>query len=250
MRCLVTGGAGFIGSHLANALLAEGHDVIVLDDLSTGSLDNLRCAREHDGLEFVEGSVLDPATVDSCLASVEACFHLASVVGVALVMSDPVNAVRQMTRGDDLVISAAARLRRRLVFASSSEVYGPNASGTVSENDNLSSGPPSKPRWCYAIAKLAGEALACAHSYNGRSDMICARLFNAVGARQSGQYGMVLPSFVRHALDGGSLQVHGDGAQTRCFTHVLDTVNALVARDHGFLLGSDHRNSPPWLGVS
>jgi UDP-glucose 4-epimerase len=249
LRYLITGGAGFIGSHLVDALTGRGDDVLVLDDLSTGRLDNieqLRPRRPRDRgtrgrrfvrdtqaprsgtVEFVEGCVTDAKLVNDCMESVDACMHLASAVGVKLVVNQPLYTLLRNVRGSDTVLSAAAAHGRRLLFASTSEIYGKNDGEALKEDADRVVGSPQVSRWSYATAKVFGEALA--HSYHRQqgSDMVVVRLFNSVGPRQTGSYGMVLPRFVRQALTGEDLTVYGTGTQSRCFTHVLDTVSAIL----------------------
>ncbi len=226
MRYLITGGAGFIGSHLCDALTRAGHDVLVLDDLSTGRFENI----EHlvgDGVTFVEGSAGDAALVDDCMRAADICLHLASAVGVQLVVDSPLETLLDHVRGTDVVMAAAARRRRRVLFTSTSEVYG-KCSGTLDEDADLVLGSPARSRWSYAIAKSFGEAVAHAYHDEQGTETIVVRLFNTVGPRQTGRYGMVLPRFVTQALEGRNLTVYGDGTQTRCFTHVADTVRALM----------------------
>jgi len=224
-RHLVTGAAGFIGSHLVDALLARGDDVLVLDDLSTGAPGNLAA---HERLEFVEGSVGDVALVDDCLASVDTCFHLAASVGVELILDDPLASLLNNVRGSDVVLAAAARARRPLVYASTSEIYGRNAQMPLHEGADRVYGPADAQRWSYAISKAFGEAALLGYVTAQGADMRAVRLFNTVGRRQSPAYGMVLPRFVRQAVNGEPLTVYGDGSQQRCFTHVTDTVDALL----------------------
>jgi UDP-glucose 4-epimerase len=227
MRYLVTGGAGFIGSHLVDALAARGDSVVVIDDLSTGSRANLD-GQLRSNVEFIEGSVTDEALVDACMRSVDACVHLASAVGVQLVVNRPLETLRRNVLGNDVVISAAARLERPLLFASTSEIYGKRSDGALSEDADRIVGPPHKLRWSYATAKAFGEALAYSYVKEQGSWMAVVRLFNTVGPRQTGAYGMVLPRFIRQALSGQDLTVYGDGTQSRCFAHVLDVVRGMV----------------------
>ena len=228
MRYLITGGAGFVGSHLVDALTTRGDSVLVLDDLSTGRIENLEHVLDSELVEFVEGSVLDEEVVDECMRSVDGCFHLASAVGVQLVVSRPLDSLQRNIRGNDMVISAAARCRRPLLFSSTSEVYGKNSQGALSEDSDRVLGPPSTLRWSYATAKAYGEALAYSYVKEEAARMTVVRLFNTVGPRQTGAYGMVLPRFVRQALAGDDLTVYGNGTQTRCFGHVLDVVHGMV----------------------
>jgi UDP-glucose 4-epimerase len=247
MRYLITGGAGFIGSHLVDALTTRGEDVLVLDDLSTGRVENLdevdtgaeavaprrerrfAPSRSRTGsVDLIEGSVTNEAVVDDCMSSVDVCVHLASAVGVQLVINQPLESLLRNVRGCDIVISAAARHGRRLLFASTSEIYGKTSGESLDESADRILGSPFQSRWSYSTAKAFGEALA--HSYHTQedADTIVVRLFNTVGPRQTGAYGMVLPRFVRQALLDQDLTVYGTGTQSRCFTHVLDTVHALV----------------------
>jgi UDP-glucose 4-epimerase len=237
MRYLITGGAGFIGSHLVDTLTTRGDTVLVLDDLSTGGRENLEAALSSNLVELVEGSVLDERLIGRCMSSVDRCLHLASAVGVQLVVSRPLDTLRRNIRGNDVVMAAAARHRRPLLFTSTSEVYGKQNEGALSEDADSVFGPPSKLRWSYAIAKAFGETLVHCYAKEHGARMTVVRLFNTVGPRQTGAYGMVLPRFVRQALNGDDLTVYGNGTQSRCFTHVLDVVHAIV------LLLDDERSS-------
>ncbi len=228
MRHLITGGAGFIGSHLADALSARGDEVLILDDLSTGSRDNVNHLLAGPRVELVEGSVLDEGLVDDCMAAVDSCFHLASMVGVKLVVDAPLACLLRIVRGTDVVTACAARRHRRLLITSTSEIYGKRQDGAVHEQSDRLLGAASVSRWNYATAKAFGEALAFGYHREHGSEMVVVRIFNTVGPRQTGAYGMVLPRFVRQALTGEALTVYGDGTQSRCFTHVEDTVEALV----------------------
>jgi UDP-glucose 4-epimerase len=224
---LLTGGAGFVGSHLTDSLVADGHRVIVLDDLSVGSRENLSASLASGLVEVVEATVLDRDVVDHCMGQVDVCVHLAARLGVERIVSQPLSCLRENVLGADVVMEAAARHGRRLLFSSSSEVYGKlNQRGLTEDADRLI-GAPAKSRWSYAIAKAYGESLAHAHVSEGGAEMIVVRLFNTVGPRQSGKYGMVVPRFVHQALSGEPLTVYGDGAQTRCFTDVRDVVRAI-----------------------
>lgn len=227
-QVLVTGGAGFIGSHLVDALVRAGHRVVVLDNVSTGRLSNLHRYLGGDAVTLVEGTVCDYAVVDRLVHEADVVYHLASTVGVQLVVSNPLGSLMNNVRGTDNVLSAAARHGKRVLFTSTSEVYGKNQSGALGENADRILGSPFKARWSYAIAKSFGEALAHGLHREHGAEAITVRLFNTVGPRQTGRYGMVLPSFVRQALSGHDLTVYGDGTQTRCFAHVNDTVRALV----------------------
>lgn len=228
MRYLITGGAGFIGSHLADALVARGDSVLILDDLSTGNVENIVDAVASGQAEFVEGSVCDIELVDECMERADACFHLASAVGVKLIVERSVESLSRSVRGSQVVTESAHRLGRRLLFASTSEIYGKNGSTALAEHSDRILGPPSVARWSYSTAKAFGEALALGYARERDADTVVVRLFNTVGPRQTGAYGMVLPRFVGQALAGEDLTVYGDGAQSRCFAHVHDTIRALV----------------------
>src|SRR3954454_8275461 len=227
-HALVTGGAGFIGSHLVDALAARQWRVTLLDDLTTGDLRNVEGALERGGVEFVEGSTTDTELVDRLMASADVCFHLASAVGVQLVVSNPLDSLLKNVRGTDNVMGAAARHGTRLVFTSTSEVYGKNSSGALDEESDRLLGSPFKARWCYETSKAFGECLAHSYHRDSGAPMTVVRLFNTVGPRQTGRYGMVLPTFVRQALAGEPLTVYGDGSQTRCFAHVRDTIAGIL----------------------
>jgi UDP-glucose 4-epimerase len=224
---LVTGGAGFVGSHLVDALLARGDLVIAFDDLSTGRLSNLDAARARPRFRFVHGSVLDELLVDELVNQCDTVVHLAAAVGVKLVVDQPLQSLNTNIRGSQVVIEAAHRHRRKVLVASTSEVYGKNASGPLHETADRILGSPTVMRWAYSTAKVVDEILANAYHLKGL-DSIVVRLFNTVGPRQSPAYGMVIPRLVRQALSGTSLTVYGDGRQTRCFAHVADVVDALV----------------------
>jgi nucleoside-diphosphate-sugar epimerase len=229
-RYLVTGGSGFIGSHLAEALLRRGtaDQIVILDNLSTGRLEHIQHLLTDDTVRFIEGSVTDAALVDELMAEADMCVHLASAVGVQMIVDEPLETLMRSVRGSNVVMHAAARHNVRVQFSSTSEVYGKHTNGALTEQDDLIFGSPSKGRWTYAIAKTFGEALIAGYQNRRGVDATVVRLFNTVGPRQTGQYGMVLPRFVRQALNGEDLTVFGSGAQTRCFTHVRDTVSALM----------------------
>jgi UDP-glucose 4-epimerase len=228
-RHLITGGAGFIGSHLADALLARGDAVVLLDNFSTGRRANIEHLLGLPNVTLVEGSTLDPELLDALLADVDDCLHLASAVGVQLIVRSPLSSLLGNVRGADNVFAAAVKHGKRLLFTSTSEVYGKNSIGPLPEEADSVLGSAFKSRWAYAIAKGFGEALAHGYYRDCEADIVVARLFNTVGPRQTGAYGMVLPRFVRQALADEDLTVYGNGTQTRCFTHVADTVQALIA---------------------
>lgn len=228
MRYLVTGGAGFIGSHLVDALASRGNEVLILDDLSTGRRHNIEHLIESGTVELVEGSILDGALVDDCVRSVDRCFHLASAVGVQLVMDRPLDTLLANVNGTQNVLTAAARHDRWLLYTSTSEVYGKQDRTPLTEDSDCVLGPPAMSRWTYAIAKAFGEALGHTLNSEGHAPIVVTRLFNVVGPRQSDRYGMVVPRFVRQALAGKDLTVHGNGTQMRCFLHVSDAIHGML----------------------
>jgi UDP-glucose 4-epimerase len=228
MRYLITGGAGFIGSHLAERLLGDGHSVLVLDDLSTGRFENVGHLEGHAGFELRVASVTEPAVVERCVTECQAVFHLASAVGVRLVVEQPVRTIETIVNGTDTVLRACARYRRPFLLTSTSEVYGKGTRVPFREDDDTLMGPTTTRRWAYACAKALDEFLALAHWHESRLPVVVARLFNTVGPRQTGRYGMVVPRFVQQGLAGEPLTVFGDGTQSRCFAHVADVVEALV----------------------
>ncbi len=236
---LVTGGAGFIGSHLTEALLARGDRVVVLDDLSTGDLANLAAVMDHPGLRFVRGSVLDPELVADLTGRCDAVVHLAAAVGVRLIVEQPLKSFITNIRGTENVVTAAHRHHRPLLLASTSEIYGKNSSGPLAESADRILGQTSVARWSYSTAKAVDEILALAYHHEFGLPVAVVRLFNTVGPRQSPAYGMVIPRLVRQALAGEPLTVHGDGRQSRCFAHVADVVDALLELlDHPGAVGS------------
>ena len=229
MRALVTGGAGFIGSHLTEALLAAGHDVAILDDLSTGRLENLQAVAGHPRLTVTEGTVTDEDLVRKVVAGADVVYHLAAAVGVRLILERPVWTIETNVTGTEAVLRAAAETGCRVLIASTSEVYGKNDRVPLSEEDDRVLGPTTKSRWSYACSKAIDEFLALAYHRERGLPVVIVRYFNTVGPRQTGRYGMVVPRFVRQALDGEPITVYGDGAQSRCFTDVEDAVRATVA---------------------
>jgi UDP-glucose 4-epimerase len=228
MTYLVTGGAGFIGSHLSERLLAEGHRVLVLDDLSTGRYQNIAHLDGQPGFELRVASVIDPAIVERCVTESEAVFHLASAVGVKLVVDQPVKTIETIVGGTDNVLKFCARYRRPVLLTSTSEVYGKSEKIPFAEGDDCVIGPTTTRRWAYACAKALDEFLAMAHWHETRLPVVIARLFNTVGPRQTGRYGMVIPRFIEQGLAGEPITVFGDGTQGRCFAHVSDVVGALI----------------------
>jgi len=225
---LVTGGSGFIGSHLVEALLARGDSVIVLDNLSTGRLSNLDEVRSHPRLRFVHGSVLDELVVDELAHQCDVVVHLAGAVGVKLIVEHPLRSLTTNIRGSEIVIEAAHRYRRKFLLASTSEIYGKNSAGPLHEDSERILGSPSIVRWTYSTAKAVDEILANAYHRERGLPTVVMRLFNTVGRRQSPAYGMVIPRLIRQALLGEPVTVFGDGLQTRCFAHVADTVAAML----------------------
>lgn len=234
MRYLVTGGAGFIGGHLVEALLKGGHEVAAIDDMSTGEIGNLAAVAGHSHFELVTDDILKSEELDRLVAKADVVFHLAAAVGVELVVHDPVRTIVTNVHGTERVLRLAAKHGRRIIITSTSEVYGKSEKETFSEKDDLLIGPPTNSRWSYACSKLLDEFFLMAFNRDMALKGTVVRLFNTVGPRQTGRYGMVLPRFVSSALKGSPLQVYGSGRQTRCFCHVRDTVRALIG-----LAGSD-----------
>ena len=228
MRALITGGAGFIGSHLAERLLDDGHGVLVLDDLSTGSLDNVGHLRDRADFSCVVGSVTDDDTLGQLVDDCDVIFHLAAAVGVKLIVERPVHTIETNVHGTETVLKHASRERKLVLIASTSEVYGKSTAIPFREDADLVLGPSDKHRWAYACSKLIDEFLALAYWREQRVPVVIARLFNTVGPRQTGRYGMVLPTFVNQALEHQPLTIFGDGSQTRSFTYVGDVVWALT----------------------
>jgi UDP-glucose 4-epimerase len=226
---LVTGGAGFIGSHLVQALLGRGESVVVLDNLSTGRLANLDSLGSHPNLRFVHGSVLDELVVDELANQCDTVIHLAAAVGVKLIVEHPLRSLTTNVRGSEVVIGAAHRYRRKILVASTSEIYGKNGAGPLTEASDRILGDTSEARWFYSAAKALDEIMALAYHRERDLPTLVVRLFNTVGPRQSPEYGMVIPRFIRQALAGKPLTIFGDGTQRRCFCHVSDVVRALLA---------------------
>ncbi|MGH2635734.1 MAG: NAD-dependent epimerase/dehydratase family protein [Actinomycetota bacterium] len=238
MRYLVTGGAGFIGSHLADRLLARGDSVLALDDLSTGSATNVAHLREEGRFAFVRGTILDHPLVSGLVADCDAIVHLAAAVGVRLIVDRPLESLITNIRGTEIVLDTAAVAGRKVLITSTSEIYGKNASGPLHEEADRILGSPFKARWSYSTAKAVDEILARAFWRDRGLPSIVVRLFNCVGPRQTGEFGMVVPRFARQALAGEDLTVFGDGEQRRCFCHVHDTVEALLSLlDHPDAIG-------------
>lgn len=246
MRYLVTGGAGFIGSHLTEALLAAGHEVTILDDFSTGRHQNILHLEDSPQLKVIYGSVLEEELTRECVREAERVFHLASAVGVQLIIDEPVKTVETIVEGTATVLGACARYRKPVLLTSTSEVYGKSKQMPLAEGDDIVIGAPTFRRWSYAASKALDEFLALAHYHHSRLPVVIVRLFNTVGPRQTGRYGMVIPRLVRQALEGNPITVYGDGLQSRCFCHVRDSVRALIqlidepkARGEIFNVGND-----------
>ncbi len=228
MRALITGGAGFIGSHLSEALLAHGHEVLVLDNLSTGSIDNIAHLKGRPGFEYFVDSVDSEPLLAELIDRSDVVFHLAAAVGVKLIVEQPVHTIETNVHGTEVVLKLANKKKKLVVIASTSEVYGKSDQVPFREDSDLVLGPTTKHRWAYACSKAIDEFLALAYWKERKLPVIIVRFFNTVGPRQTGQYGMVIPNFVRQALAGEPITVFGDGTQSRSFTHVNDVVYALL----------------------
>ncbi|MCA1639378.1 MAG: GDP-mannose 4,6-dehydratase [Acidobacteria bacterium] len=228
MKILITGGAGFIGSHLADKLINEGHEITVIDNLSTGRYQNVAHLEGEKNFRLIIDTVLNESLMEELIRETDRVFHMASAVGVRLIMEHPVKTIETIFRGTDVVLAFCSRYRKRVLIPSTSEVYGKGVSVPFTEKDDLLTGSTDKHRWAYACAKTLDEFLAIAHWKETRLPVVVVRLFNTVGPRQTGQYGMVVPNFVKSALKNESLVVHGDGRQSRCFGHVLDVVEGLT----------------------
>jgi UDP-glucose 4-epimerase len=229
MRVLITGGAGFVGSHLAEALLARGDDVYVLDDLSTGSIDNISHLKAHDKFHYTIDTVTNEPLLAEMLDRCDTVVHLAAAVGVKLIVEAPVRTIETNVHGTEVVLKHANKKKKLVLIASTSEVYGKSALVPFAEDADLVLGPTSKHRWAYACSKMIDEFLALAYWKERKLPVIIVRLFNTVGPRQTGRYGMVVPNLVRQALSGAPITVFGDGTQSRSFTYVGDVVRAMVA---------------------
>ena len=228
MHVLITGGAGFIGSHLADRYLQAGHRVTVIDDLSTGSLDNIAAAQKHPDFEFVCDSVRNASTMHLLIEKCDCVFHLAAAVGVQLIVDEPVHTIETNIHGTEVVLSVANKFRKKVLIASTSEVYGKSEAIPFSEDDDTVLGSTRFSRWSYACSKAIDEFLALAYHQQYGLPVVLVRLFNTVGPRQTGRYGMVIPRFVDQALQNKPIQIYGDGQQTRCFCCVHDVTDGLV----------------------
>ena len=229
MRVLITGGAGFVGSHLAEALLDRGDEVYVLDDLSTGSIDNISHLKPNPKFHYTIDTVTNEPLLAELIDRCDTVIHLAAAVGVKLIVESPVRTIETNVHGTEVVLKVANKKKKKVLIASTSEVYGKSAKVPFNENDDLVLGPTSKHRWAYACSKMIDEFLALAYFKERKLPIIIVRLFNTVGPRQTGQYGMVVPNFVRQALANEPITVFGDGTQQRSFTYVGDVVRAMVA---------------------
>jgi UDP-glucose 4-epimerase len=227
-KALITGGAGFIGSHLAEVLLQRGWTVTVLDDLSTGSIKNVAHLKTHAAFSYVLDSVMNRPLMLELIDQAEVIFHLAAAVGVRLIVEEPVRTIETNIKATELVLELCARKRKPVLLTSTSEVYGKLEKPKFGEEDDVVLGPTSRARWCYAASKIIDEFLAKAYFKEKRLPTVVVRLFNTIGPRQTGQYGMVAPRFVKQALSGEPITVYGDGTQRRSFTWVGDVVNAMV----------------------
>ena len=229
MNILITGGAGFIGSHLAENLLKDGHSISIIDNLSTGSLSNIDAIKHHENFDIKIASILDETAMIELVSSADYIYHLAAVVGVKNIMLKPVETLETNVKGTETVLRLANKFKKKILIASTSEVYGKNENCPVDEDSDRIMGSTNKRRWAYACSKALDEFEALAYFDEKKLPVVITRLFNTVGARQTGRYGMVLPNFVQRALMGRPITVYGTGEQTRCFTHVLDVVDAITA---------------------
>lgn len=228
MKILITGGAGFIGSHLSDKLIAEGHEITVIDDLSTGRYSNIGHLEENGKFRLIIDTVLNAKLMEEMIRETDRVYHMASAVGVRLIMEQPVKTIETIFHGTDVVLGLCSKYRKRVLIPSTSEVYGKGLSLPFREEDDLLTGATDKHRWAYACAKTLDEFLALAHFKETQLPVVVARLFNTVGPRQTGQYGMVVPRFVEAALKNEPIKVHGDGTQSRCFGHISDVINGLT----------------------
>ncbi len=229
MRALITGGAGFIGSHLTEALLHAGHQVTVIDDLSTGRFENIQHLTALPHFRFAIETITNEAVMDRFVSESDVIFHLAAAVGVELIIQSPVRVIQTNILGTEAVLNIANRYRRKVLLASTSEVYGKNDKPPFKEDDDSLLGPTTKSRWCYSVTKAVDEFLALAYYRERQLPVVILRFFNTIGPKQTGQYGMVVPRFVKKALTDEPITIYGDGQQSRCFCNVADTVRAIIA---------------------
>jgi UDP-glucose 4-epimerase len=228
MKILITGGAGFIGSHLLDALLQQGHEVTIVDDLSTGKMENFEHVRRYPNFHFVIETIMNETVMDRLVSECDMIYHLASAVGVQLIVNHPVEVIERCVIGTHMVLKIANRYKKKVLITSTSEIYGKNDKAPFSEEDDRVLGPTTKSRWSYSCSKAIDEFLALAYSKEKNLPIVIVRLFNTIGPRQSGQYGMVVPRFINQALQGEPITVYGDGLQSRCFCYVTDVVGALM----------------------
>ena len=228
MKALVTGGAGFIGSHLTERLLKDGNKVAVIDNLSTGSIDNIKSFKNHAGFEFVEGDIRNSELMEPLVKQCDVIYHLAAAVGVRLIAEDPVHTIETNIGGTEIVLNIANKFSKKILIASSSEVYGKSEAVPFHEDDDIVLGSTCLSRWSYACSKAVDEFLGLAFHQQYGLEVVIGRFFNTIGPRQTGQYGMVVPRFVQMALKGETLQIYGTGRQTRCFCYVTDLIEAVI----------------------
>jgi UDP-glucose 4-epimerase len=228
VKVLITGGAGFIGSHLSEELLKDNNQVTILDDFSTGSMDNISHLAKNENFKIVRGSILDEGLVDKLIEKTDCVFHLAAAVGVELIIKKPFESLTTNIKGTEVILEASCRYNRKILITSTSEIYGKNSNGPLKEGDDRILGSPLKSRWSYSTSKAVDEILAYLYFKERGLPAVIVRLFNTVGPRQSAAYGMVIPRFVRQALANETLTIYGSGKQSRCFLHVKDVVSAIV----------------------
>ena len=228
MKALITGGAGFIGSHLADELMAGGNEVIALDNLSTGRFENIAHLEGSKNFHFVEGTILNESLVDKLVEKIDVVYHLAAAVGVDLIVKQPLESLVTNIKGSEVVLDMVHRYHKKVLITSTSEIYGKNSNGPLKEEDDRILGSPLKTRWGYSTAKALDEMLAYIYWRQKKVPTVILRLFNTVGPRQTGAYGMVIPRFVNQAFEGKDVTVYGNGKQSRCFLHVKDAVSALI----------------------
>ncbi len=228
MKALITGGAGFIGSHLAEELLNNGHQVFLIDDLSTGSIDNIEHLKNHKGFSYTIDTILNAPVLAELIDKCDVVFHMAAAVGVMLIVENPVRTIETNIKGTEAVLMHANKKKKKVIIASTSEVYGKSDQKTFKEDGDLILGPTTKGRWSYACSKAIDEFLALAYWKEKKLPVVITRLFNVVGPRQTGRYGMVIPRLVKQALQNKPITVFGDGKQSRCFAHVKDAVDAII----------------------
>ena len=228
MKALITGGAGFIGSHLAEELLNNGHQVFLIDDLSTGSIDNIEHLKNHKDFSYTIDTILNAPVLAELIDKCDVVFHMAAAVGVMLIVENPVRTIETNIKGTEAVLMHANKKKKKVIIASTSEVYGKSDQKTFKEDGDLILGPTTKGRWSYACSKAIDEFLALAYWKEKKLPVVITRLFNVVGPRQTGRYGMVIPRLVKQALENKPITVFGDGKQSRCFAHVKDAVDAII----------------------